>query len=434
MRRLGRAGIALATIIAGGRLDRRLTGILCVTGTNFAGFTALVTYFGLWLIQERGAELTQVSGALFAAGLAGALGGWQGGRLAERYGPHRMIVLVAAAQTAATAALALPVRLPAAIALLVVVTGTQPLRGIAQRLLVSRLSSARERDKAFAGFRLILNLGGLTGPLIGAGLVSWAWPALRVGVFLLYALSLTVALLVRPGRSAATRDNPTGDNPTGDNPTGDTATGDKRRAARPALADRRLWLVLAGSTSAWALMYLYESVLPIVVVGSGQLAAGRWGLFYALGPLLMLVGQLRVHAWARSWQASARLGIGLALMGAAFLLFLVPFSPVVLTALILVFVLGDILWGPDSEDIVVRTAPPGRTGPYIGLSTSTIWAGSAIAPVVGLPVYAHYGVGALGWLAVALAAAAAVCYLTAERTARDPGPDQGRPTGTLIAK
>jgi predicted MFS family arabinose efflux permease len=419
MTRLGRAGIALATVIVGGRLDRRLTGVLCVTGTNFAGFTALATYFGLWLIQERGAELAQVSSALFAAGLAGALGGWWGGRLAERHGPHRMIVLVAAAQTAATAALALPVGLPAAIALLVVVTGTQPLRGIAQRLLVSRLSSARERDKGFAGFRLILNLGGLTGPLIGAGLVSWDWQALRAGVFLLYALSLAVALLVRPGRSAA---------PTGKRRATGTA------AARSALADRRLWLVLAGSTSAWALMYLYESVLPIVVVGSGRLPAGRWGLFYALGPLLMLVGQLRVHAWARSWKASARLGIGLALMGSAFLLFLVPFTPVVLTALILVFVLGDILWGPDSEDIVVRIAPPGRTGPYIGLSTSTIWAGSAIAPVVGLTVYAHYGDRALGWPAVALAAAAALCYLAAERTARGPGTDRGRQTGALIAK
>ena len=412
-RRLGLAGAKAGALVLGGRFERSLLPVLATVAMNFTGFGTLASYFGLWLIKAQHADVQTVSTALFCAGMAGACGAGVAGNLVDRLGPRRINVTIAALHTVSTAALALPVGTWTAIALLTVVTGTQPLRGVAQRTLIGLLGSVSEADgeKAFADYRLVLNVGLLSGPLVGAVMLQWGWQALRIDVFVLYALALlpAIALYRAPRTPAELR----------------VTVGSPVPVVRaaPLLRDGRLLLLVVGASCGWIVMYTYESVLPILFVGSHVLSASEWGLFYSLGPLLALIGQLRVQRWFRVLSPAARLTGGVLLMGFAFSIFWGGLRTWVLPLFIVLFVLGDMVWGPASEDLVVRAAPEGRLGAYMGAITSTMWIGSAVAPAVGLPAGQHYGNEILWLGAAGLSLVSALCYAKASRLigARRPG-------------
>lgn len=407
-RRFAAAGAGTVKVVVGGRFERALLPVLATVAMNFAGFGTFTSYFGLWLIQARHVDVRTVSTALFCAGLAGACGAAAAGTLVDRLGPRRVNAAIAALHASATAALAFPVGTGAAIGLLVVVTGTQPLRGVAQRTLIGLLGARSDggREKAFAGYRLVLNVGLLSGPLLGAVVLRWGWQALRIEVSVLYALALLPAVVLYAASPASAESRGT--------------AGRRVPAVRPAspLLDRKLILLVAAATCAWTVVYVYESVLPILVVGSRVLSPSEWGLFYSLGPLLALVGQLRVLRWFGALSSTARLAGGVLLMGFSFAIFWGGFRLWSLPVFIVLFVFGDLVWGPASEDVVVRAAPEGRTGAYLGAATSTVWAGSAVAPAVGLPAGQHYGSGVLWAGAAVLSLVSALCYAAVNKLAR----------------
>lgn len=388
----------MATLVLGGRFERALVPVLMVIGTNFAGFGALVGYFGIWLIKARHADVETVSTALFLAGLAGAVGAGTAGSAVDRLGPQRMIIGIAALHTIGTAVLVFPVGTWTGIGAVVMVTGTQPLRGVAQRTLIGALSRQGSGEKAFADLRLVLNLGMFCGPLVGAGLLHWGWQSLRVGVFLLYALSLVTAVKLYSARL----------------PDEMTAPAARSRPVASSPMSREHWrlllLLLVGSSSAWIIMYLYEAVIPILVVGTQVMSASEWGFVYSVGPLLFLVGQFRIQRWFRSFAPLGRLLGGVSLMGFAFLIFWDGLGTATLLLFIVIFVFGDMLWGPGSEDLVIRAAPKGRTGAYVGAVTSTMWIGNAVAPAAGLYARERYGDHVLWLGAAGLGLLGALCY------------------------
>jgi hypothetical protein len=102
-------------------------------------------------------------------------------------------------------------------------------------------------------------------------------------------------------------------------------------------------------------------------------------------------------------------------MGAAFLVLLAGARVGPILLLVVLFVVGDLVWGPASEDAAVVIAPPGRQGTYLGVLAASIWLGSALAPGIGLRVRDRFGETVL-WLGVAaLGAASAAIYATAGR-------------------
>jgi MFS family permease len=69
---------------------------------------------------------------------------------------------------------------------------------------------------------------------------------------------------------------------------------------------------------------------------------------------------------------------------------------------------------PNAEALVVRLAPEGMRGAYLGTIGASAWAGGALAPATGLWIRDRWGDGAM-WFAVAVAsmAAAALYYRAA---------------------
>ncbi|MEH1017001.1 MFS transporter [Micromonospora sp. CPCC 206060] len=386
--------------VVGDQIPGPLRPILTSILVNFTALGLFGIFFGPWLTTELHASAGTAALAYLVAGIGGVTGGYLGGRASDRFGPRPVIAAGATVQTVACLALLIPgLGVPAAATLLVVVTFAQPVRGVAQRAALVRAAAVDRREAAFAGYRLVVNLGALAGPLAGAVLLQADWWALHLGLAVLFGCSLLLGVRVDPGRPVV--------------------DGSARPAGGgAALRDLRLWVVLFATTAAWTVMYTYELVLPIVLTQSHGISPATWGLLYGLGPAMVVLLQMRVTRWLAPVPAVVRLVAGVVLMGAAFLVLLGTVDVTALLVLILLFMLGDLVWGPASEDVAVAIAPAGRQGTYLGVVTASIWLGGALAPGIGLPVRERYGESVL-WIGVAvLAAVAGVAYATIGRRTR----------------
>ncbi len=362
---------------------------LASIGVNFAALSVFTTFFGPWFIGSVGASTAQASLTYLVAGLAGVVGGYVGGRLTDRYGPRGVVLGGSLLQLGAVAIILLPgAGVTAGAIALIVVTFFQPVRGVAQRIALAQAGAPQDVEHRFAGYRLVINVGAFGGPLLAAGFVAIGWWAVHAEVVVLFAGSLLLALRL-PVRVTAPATRPRG---------------------VPVWRDSRVYGLMIATTAAWTIAYTYESVLPIILTQSYGYKPETWGLVYTIGPILIIVLQFRVMRWLGHRSFVARLIAGTLLMGGIFPLLIIDHGLWALLALIVVFLVGDMIWGPASEYAPLRIAPSDRQGTYVGVLTSSIWLGSALAPAIELPVASRYGDTVLWVLVLGIGVLTAVIY------------------------
>jgi predicted MFS family arabinose efflux permease len=387
----------------GDEIERDLRPLLWSVALASVGQFAFFSFFAIWALEVLDAPQAQVGLAFTASAVAAVAGGIAGGRVSDRVGRRPVVTAAAGAQALLPAVLVLPVgRLPA-FAVLVGMGFLQPFRGTTQRALLADLTPEDRRVQAFGAFRVVNNAGAAAGPLMAAALVTVAWPLVHLAIAVVYALSIVPALRLPDPASART-----------DGPPARLAT----------LLRRRGFVLLFGAgLLGWATYNAFEVLLPVVLTQSHGLSPAMWGPLYVVNAFVVVFLQLRVTRW------TARLGTGRALV-AAMLLMGLPFlaleagaSIALVLAVVLLFVLGEMLWAPNGEALASRLAPPGMRGVYLGAVGAAAWAGAALTPATGLGIRAAYGDGAM-WLAVAVAAlAAAALYAAAAREVeRMPAP------------
>ncbi len=179
--------------LAGGRPEPGIAPLLVTLGLGMTAQYALWTFFAIWAIEELGLTGADVGLAFLAAAGAGMAAGVLGGRLSDRIG-RRSVILGASVVQVSLPFLALSGSAAAGIAVLVGLSVATPMRGTALTALLADLVPDERREHAFGSMRVVFNLGAFSGPLLGAALVAFAWPALFAGVAVLFALSLLAAL------------------------------------------------------------------------------------------------------------------------------------------------------------------------------------------------------------------------------------------------
>ena len=161
----------------------------------------------------------------------------------------------------------------------------------------------------------------------------------------------------------------------------------------------------------------YETLLPISLVQSHGVAPAAWGSSLALNPIVVVVCQFRLSARVARVNELARLSIGIAAMGTPFLLVEVSTALPLLVLMLLLFVLGEMLWGPPSQSIIARLAPDDMRGAYFGATGASLPAALALGPLIGLQVRGAFGDTAM-WVCIAIIGGLAIAlYATAERLA-----------------
>ena len=140
-----------------------------------------------------------------------------------------------------------------------------------------------------------------------------------------------------------------------------------------------------------------------------------WGAVLVINPLMVTFLQLRVTTWTSGGPAGPKLAVAMLAMGLPLLVLTDTAALLVLVPAVVIFVVGEMLWVPTMQALVVRSAPDDLRGAYLGAIGASLTAAFALGPLIGLSIRDAYGDAAMWSAVAALSVVAAVAYLVAAR-------------------
>ncbi len=393
--------------LIGGSVLPVLRPLLATVGLAVTGQYVVLAYFAIFAVRELPLSPGRAGLGFAVATCFGLAAGPLGGALSDRLGRRGVITAGLALQAGACLGLlAAGARPVPAFAAFTLFSCGLTLRWAAQQALVGDLAGDADRDQAFAVMRTVFNVGASVGPPLGAALVLVGWPAVWAGSL---ALALAALRLAR-GLPAGTRP------PAG---RGGAAAAALWRGRRPRawMPSTALACALAASVLAWTVYHGFEVLLPVSLTQVHGYPPAAWGLLFLVNPIAVVLLQVRLVRWTAAIPRPVRLAAAMLLMGVSFMALPLGASVGLVLAAMVLFVLGEMLWGPTAQGLVTALAPPGARGAVMGVLASTTTAGGALASGVGLGILEAAGDTAMWLWVLAVAVTAAVLWAVAARPA-----------------
>lgn len=361
------------------------------TGLFLAGSAVYLTRF-------VGLSPAQVGVGLSVSGGVGLLTMVPCGRLADRFGPRRVLAGISAWRAAGFAAYPLVQDMRGFLLVVCLLGIVDRAASPVTQDLVGTVTGPAERVRTMAVLRALRNVG-LTAGVALAYLALAADTRVAVGtLFVGNAVSfLLVAGLVLGLPGSVDRVDP--------RPLGTPA-------ARPALRDRPYVAVAALSAVLSSHLTLLGVALPLWVVSSTAAPTAVVAPLIALNTVLTVLLQVRVSRRAEGVRASARTlrTAGAALAACCVLLALAgtvpaPAAIAVLVAATAALTAGELLHSAGAWSLSYDLARPGQQGEYLSVFGLGISAQQVLGPVLvtGLVMSS----GTTGWLALGAALTAA---------------------------
>jgi len=384
---------ALMRRVFGGEIDRPLLPVLAVTLSGSIAGGMLWVFIGVWGIKRLDASNVQLAFGFLGAAFAGALGGYLGGHLSDRFGRRPLILLGwSVSPLVPLGALAVGTHLWWGIALLASTGVVGSLGQAANQALVPDLLPPERHEAGYAAVRVVQNLGVTIGPPLGGLLLLGEnWSRFFIGAACAAVVPFVLALRFIPKRGRYAPEAPP-----------------ERGSFGVIVRDRAFLLFFLSGTFATLVYVAYETVMPISLTDSHGLAPSTWGFLVVVNPAMVTLFQLRLTARTARIPASVKLSTAILLMGLPFLALTQTGAIPVVAAVIFVFVIGEMLWVPTSQAVVARIAPADIRGAYIGAFGSTFAIGFALTPFVGLQVRGAAGDATMWIMFTSLAVAGAV--------------------------
>lgn len=374
----------------------RLRGLPRSAWVIFAGmflvkFGNFLNVFLMLFLVAQGFSAFQAGVALGMVGVGAFIGNAVGGTVADRYGRRTAIVVSMFGSSTATACVPFTDGLVSTTALVTLVgVFAQLYRPAAGALLVDVVPE-QQRVVAFAVLRLAINVGMAVGPLVGALLSDHSYTYVFLGDAL-FAFSFGVlALFTLPG--GLPKPGPAAD--------GEGLAERPKGGYREVFADRP-YLLFLGSMVAATFVYGQSTVtLPLHVKDAG-FGNSVYGLLLGLNALLCIVIELPLTK--RTERRDPRrvialglllLGVGMALTGAAHVVWFLALTVVVWTV-------AETVYTPIANAYPAEFSPAHLRGRYQGAEGLAHTLGASLGPAVGGLLY---GMSApLHWVVCAVVA------------------------------
>ena len=389
----------LARALFGGGLDRRVAPVVAISFTYSASFSTFWVYVGIYAVEGLHWPSGRVGLLFLASAPAAAVANYLSGRISDRIGRKRPIVLSFAASAANLALLSWLGGTTAIAFALIVLQGVigAPAYSLDRVLVADLVPESDGREEAYATVRVATNLGVLVGPPLAALLVFVAgWKAFLLGISALGVVGAALAVVLLPAVAHTRAKREIG-------------------SLRSVLRDRPFALLLLSVLLAFTVYCGFETVLPVIAVSAYGLEPSTWGLLVVISPVLVVIGQLRLTRASARIPAASRLAASTILMGLPFLALLASSSVAVIAAVIVVFVIGEMVWMPTSQAVAARLAPQAARGTYFGALAAMTGPAWTLTPFVAFQLREHVGVGSVWLLLAAVAVAGAAAGAAAAR-------------------
>ncbi|WP_411088075.1 MFS transporter [Streptomyces sp. 061-3] len=397
------------------RLPRAVRLLIVARGVNQLGAFSM-SFLTVLVATQFGASAAVAGGVSAAFGLATIPSRLAGGRLADRIGRRRTIVVglsgCAVAQLGIAAADSLMLVICCAVLLGLVFELYEP----PSQAMIADVVAPGEHVRAYSLLNAALAAAGMGAGLVAAGLGRWD---LR---WLFVADALTCLLCALTVHLALPADHRT------------TATARSDQAAHVApWRDRALLLMLATGTL-FAVIYLQIMITLPLAMGHAGLRPADAGLLFTASALTICAGQpLMRWAWLATLSAPVAFAAGFLLLGLGVGGYALARDLDAYLAATVVWSVGDLLLVGRAYAVVAELAPAGGKGRYLAVYGTSWGIAGVIAPVTGTQLIEHAGPAGL-WSAMAFACLflAALQPLVVRRAA--PDGDGGRRPRSAPAK
>lgn len=361
-------------------LDRRIWILAAARCINTMGFSIVMPFMAMYLVEQRGAKGATYGAIYLAAGVGAAVSQGLAGEASDRYGRRRVMVTALCLRAANMILLGLAVTRGAS---LNVIGGLIVSNGVLRAMFepcasaaVTDLSPAGHRVAAFGLQRIGVNLGWSMGPALGGAFAHHSYGALFFFAAPVTLIAALAALRVRDGAR----------------PPPETAAAEPMtiRAVLATLRANRafvayLFLVFAAAVMTTQLF----STLSVFAKTELGFSEGRIGLIYTVNGAMVVLLQVPAVALIKRGGARVALVLGPAIYTLAYLALGVTtsFSTVALAVAFLTF--GEVIFSPALSDTAAHLGDPRRLGRAFGLFGLMQSAGVSVGPLVGGIVFDH---------------------------------------------
>lgn len=223
-----------------------------------------------------------------------------GGSAADRLGCRPMIILGCSLRVVAFGLFALVQSLPGLIAAAVLTGLAGAVFNPAVRTYLMQEAGDDRRAEVFAVFNVFGHVGALTGPLLGALLLTVDFRLVAVVACAVFAVLTVAQIAVLPPNAVP------------------ETTGGVLGSWAEVVRNRRFGAFALGGSAFFALFNQLYLVLPVEAARVTGVAAAVSAVF-VVSTVLGIAGQVRITAWCRArWSAGRSMAIGLAVMGGGF--------------------------------------------------------------------------------------------------------------------
>jgi predicted MFS family arabinose efflux permease len=401
------ASRTLVERVLGASIERPLVPVLLVAVAGALSSSLTYSFIGIWALEVGGASEVQLGAAFLAAAIVGALSAYAGGAASDHVG-RKPVILVGWLGVIVGTGCMIAIQDDFALGAVAFVglSAFGSLIGAADQAMVSDVVAPEGRERAFAAQRVANNLGVATGASLGGLLLALgSWDALFGGGVLLGIISFGLAVRYLPRRGAhAPESKP------------------ERGSFGVIRRDGLFLLLLVSSCFSWIVYIAYETLLPVSLTQSHGVSESTWGLLLAINPVTVTLLQLRVTTRTERYPDVVKLPLAIAIMGGSFLLLPLNAGIPVIVVVIAIFVFGEMLWVPASQNAVTRLAPDDLRGAYLGAFRSAPAVGFALCPFFGFQVRAAAGDTAMWVMIAAIGAIGAAISVVALRGSRTSAP------------
>ncbi len=370
----------------GADVDRPLRPVVAVAFVGSVAGSTTWVFLGIWAKTHLHATYSELGATYLVGATLAGLSGFLGGRLSDRVGRRPLILAGWGGQGVLMVAFAsVGQHLAAGLVVAALVPALGSIGNAADQAMVADLVPPGRHAAGYAATRVASNLGVTLGPPLGGLLLlADSWPVFFVSGAVLSTIALLVAWRYLPRHGAFVPLEP------------------PRRGSFGVIRRDRPFLLFLGSSSLACMTYVcYEVLLPISLVATHGFPKWLWGMVVVVNPAFVAIFQFRLIRWTAGVSPALKLAVAMPLMGLPFLLLGVSAALPVVIAIVVVFVVGEMLWIPTSQAAVAAFAPADIRGAYMGAfggSWSVAW---ALGPFLGLQVRQLWGDAAM-WSAVAV--------------------------------
>ena len=368
--------------------------------------TFVVPFLTLYLTRQ-GFTARDAGLALGAYGLGRLGAAFIGGHLADTFGRRKTIVLSMVLAAASMLLLSQARELPA----IVLLTGLASLTGElylpACGALLGDLVPPHQRVTAYAAYRMAFNAGWVFGPATAAFLAAHSFLWLFVGDAMTSILFGIVAWfwLPRGVRSAEA----------------EASWGEAWSVIK---TDRRLHQIALATFIIGLVLHQLVSTYGLQVTSLG-FSDATYGALLSMNGLLVVLFELPLTTRSRRFPSRAVMAAGYVLMGTSVALNAIFHSLSALVTAMIIFTVGEMLYAPVAGAYVTSLAPSRMRGRYMGAWGFSNSLSLAVAPSIGLFVFARSP--AALWLGCGLMGVLAALTITAGIHRLEPAPARAVP-------